>query len=58
MSRVLRRILDIACLLALTSVVMDSVLWVVRQYMIPCWTLAAVSAGAIALLQVLKRQIR
>jgi len=54
----LSRILDLASLLLLTSVVMDSYLWVSRQYLIPCWTMAAMSAGVIALLQVLKHQIR
>lgn len=54
----LSRILDIASLLLLSSVVMDSVLWFSRQYLIPSWTMAAMSAGVIVLLQALKRQIR
>lgn len=57
MSRALSRILDIASLLLLTSVVMDGFLWVSRHYLIPCWTMAAMSAGVIILLQVLKHQI-
>ena len=58
MARLLHRILDVDCLFLLTSVVMDSVLWIARQYLIPCWTIAAMSAGLIALLQALKRQLR
>jgi len=54
----LSRILDLASLLLLTSVVVDSYLWFSRRYLIPCWTMAAMSAGMIALLQVLKHQIR
>ena len=54
---ILRRILDIGCLLLLTSVFMDSYLWISRGYLIPCWTMAAMSTGVIALLQVLKRNV-
>ncbi len=54
-TEVLRRILNIGSLLLLTSVIMDSYLWISRRYMIPSWTMAAMSAGMIILLQVLSR---
>ena len=57
MGKGLSRILDLASLLLLTSVVMDSYLWISSQYLIPCWTMAAMSAGVIALMQVVKHQI-
>ncbi len=54
-TRVFRRFLDVGCLLLLTSVLMDTYLWVSSRYMIPSWTMAAMSAGMIVLLQVLAR---
>lgn len=57
MNKILGRVLDLGCLALLSSVVMDSYLWIARCYLIPCWTMAVMSAGLITLLQVLKRQI-
>ena len=57
MYKVLRGILDVGCLILLTSVVMDTFLWVSGKYLIPCWTMAVLSGGLIALLHVLKRQL-
>lgn len=57
MSRALKLLLDLGCLGFLSSVVMDSYLWITQGYMIPCWTMAAMSTGMILLLQVLKRLI-
>jgi len=52
-----KRVLDVACVLLLTSSIMDSYLWIANQYHVPCWTIAVMSTGFILLLQVLKRLI-
>ena len=52
----LKRILDVACAILSSSVVLDTVLWFARGYMIPCWTMAAMSLGGILLLQAFKRE--
>ena len=48
--------LDISYLGLISSVIMDSDLWMARGYLVPCWTMAAISAGVICLFQMLKRQ--
>jgi len=53
-AKIVKRALDVACLGLSTSVFLDSLLWVKTSYMIPCWTMAVVSGGFIALIQVLK----
>lgn len=55
--RALRIILDLGCLALLSSVVMDSYLWIAQGYLIPCWTMAVMSTGLILVFQVLKRRI-
>ena len=50
----LSKVIDVACLGLASSVVMDSYLWVTQGYLIPCWTMAAMSLGVILLLQTIK----
>jgi len=57
MSRALKLALDLGSLGLLSSVILDTWLWLDRGYLVPCWTIAALSGGLIALFQVLKRQI-
>jgi len=54
----MKRLINIACLGLGTSVVMDSYLWMANGYLIPSWTMAAMSAGVILLLQVIKRLLK
>ncbi len=42
----------------LTSVAMDSILWLVCGYLIPCWTMAAMSLGLILLIFVLQKLMK
>lgn len=49
--------LDIGCLLLLTSVIMDAYFWFLFGYMIPSWTMAVMSGGEIILLQLLRKYI-
>ena len=51
-------ILDVGCLALMTSVIMDTYLWITTGYQIPCWTMAVMSAGTIMMIQVIKRLIK
>jgi hypothetical protein len=53
----LNRVVDFACLGFASSVVMDAYLWVTAGYLVPSWTIAAMSLGLIVLLQVFKREV-
>jgi len=57
MSRALRLVLDVGCLGLLSSVVLDTWLWFDRGYLVPCWTIAALSGGLIMVFQALRRMI-
>jgi len=46
--------IDVGCIGLASSVFMDSYFWVTGRYLIPCWTMAAMSLGMILLLQVVK----
>jgi hypothetical protein len=41
MSGALWLVLDIGYLGLISSVIMDSYLWMARGYLVPCWTMAA-----------------
>ena len=51
-------VINLACLGLMTSVVMDSYLWVTGRHWIPSWTMAAMSAGMIMVLQVLRTHMK
>jgi len=51
----LKKLLDIASAVLLFSAAMDVLLWILIEYMIPCWTISAVGIADIAVFQVLKR---
>ena len=51
-------LINLSCLALMSSVVMDSYLWVTTGYLIPCWTIAVMSGGIIILLQVMKGLIK
>jgi len=57
MSRALRLALDLGSLGLLSSVILDTWLWLDRGYLVPCWTIAALSGGLILVFQALRRMI-
>jgi len=54
----LRRILKISGWLLSTSALLDSTLWVLTGYYVPCWTIAAMSIGCAALIFCMARMIK
>jgi len=51
-------LIDLGCLMFMSSVIMDSYLWVATGYLIPCWTMVVMSGGIIILLQTIKKLIK
>jgi hypothetical protein len=50
----IKRLLDLACIALGTSVVLDPLLWVTKGYLVPSWTIGALSGGIIGLIQAIK----
>ena len=55
--RYLDLFLNIASLLLMTAVIMDTLVWFTMRYTIPSWTMAVMSAGVIVLIQVMRKLI-
>jgi hypothetical protein len=52
----IKTILKLSCLGYLSSVIMDSYLWITGRHYIPSWTMAVMSGGMIVLIQALIRE--
>lgn len=48
-------LINLASLLFLSSVIMDSYLWITQGFHVPSWTIALMSLGYIMLLQYIKK---
>ena len=49
------KVINGACLLLFTCVIMDTFFWVNNGFMIPSWTMAVMSMGMITLFQIMKQ---
>jgi len=56
--KVIKTILHITSAALMTSVIMDTYLWLTTGYTIPSWTIAAMSAGCITLIEVIAKLIK
>ncbi len=53
-SKLLKAVIDVAIVILSFSAILDLMLWFTIHYHIPCWTIAALSIGAVLLLCAIK----